>query len=71
MTGQVPIIPERTPYQAPDQPQRVGSPRFGRSWTRFIFVFQDIRGRYKSEGQFVSAAPLVSLTTGKKRSESC
>ncbi len=66
MTGQLPIILERTPYQAPDQPRALGSPRFKALVDEgFIFVFQDIRGRYKSEGQFVMQRAPVSLTTGK------
>ncbi|MEP7341555.1 MAG: CocE/NonD family hydrolase [Acidobacteriota bacterium] len=62
-TGPLPMILERTPYQA----------QSGQGWAQgrfkelaadgYIFVFQDIRGRFKSEGQFVmqrapiSAAP--------------
>ncbi|MBK6798143.1 MAG: CocE/NonD family hydrolase [Acidobacteria bacterium] len=66
MTGRLPIILERTPYQAPDQPRALGSPRFKALVDEgFIFVFQDIRGRYKSEGQFVMQRAPVSLTTGK------
>src|SRR5262245_66308792 len=58
----LPIILERTPYKAPDS---------GRGWAQgkyaalaaggYIFVFQDIRGRYKSEGQFVMQRSPVSL----------
>lgn len=53
ISGPVPIILERTPYAAPG----------GTPWAQgkykelaaegYIFVFQDIRGRYKSEGTFV------------------
>ncbi len=49
----LPLMLERTPYQAPN----------GQAWAQgkykalavdgYVFVFQDIRGRYKSEGQFV------------------
>jgi putative CocE/NonD family hydrolase len=62
-TTPLPMILERTPYQAQN----------GQGWAQgrfkelaadgYIFVFQDIRGRFKSEGQFVmqrapiSAAP--------------
>lgn len=62
-TAPLPMILERTPYQA----------ALGQGWAQsrfkelaadgYIFVFQDIRGRFKSEGQFVmqrapiSAAP--------------
>ncbi len=51
--GPLPMILERTPYQAPA----------GQGWAQghykemaadgYIFVFQDIRGRFKSEGQFL------------------
>ncbi len=60
-TGPLPIILERTPYQAPA----------GQGWAQgkyralaadgYIFVFQDIRGRYKSEGQFVMQRAPVSV----------
>ncbi|MBK7600770.1 MAG: hypothetical protein IPJ07_20545 [Acidobacteria bacterium] len=46
MTGRLPIILERTPYQAPDQ---LRAPRKPEVWKQgafvdegFIFVFQDI-----------------------------
>src|ERR1700736_1420844 len=59
--GSFPIIFERTPYgiSAPDK-------GYSRSLSRYadmipegyIFVFQDIRGRYGSEGQFVMNRPI-------------
>jgi putative CocE/NonD family hydrolase len=59
--GPFPIIFERTPYgiSAPDK-------GYSRSLSRYadmipegyIFVFQDIRGRYGSEGQFVMNRPI-------------
>lgn len=59
--GPLPIILERTPYQAPT----------GQGWAQsrfkelaadgYIFVFQDIRGRFKSEGQFVMQRAPVSV----------
>ncbi len=56
-----PILMERTPYDcAPygeDQfPTNLGpSPLFARE--KFIFVYQDVRGRYMSEGDFTIARP--------------
>lgn len=60
-TTPLPIILERTPYQAPA----------GQGWAQgkfkelaadgYIFVFQDIRGRFKSEGQFVMQRAPVSV----------
>lgn len=57
----LPMILERTPYQAPT----------GQGWAQgkfkelaadgYIFVFQDIRGRFKSEGQFVMQRAPVSV----------
>ncbi len=57
----LPILLERTPYNAPS----------GQGWAQgkykalaadgYIFVFQDIRGRYKSEGQFVMQRAPVSV----------
>ncbi len=64
-SGPLPIILERTPYQAPA----------GENWAQgkfkalaadgYIFVFQDIRGRYKSEGQFVMQRAPISLLGDK------
>lgn len=59
--GPLPIMLERTPYQA----------QSGQGWAQgrfkelvadgYIFVFQDIRGRFKSEGQFVMQRAPVSV----------
>ncbi len=61
-TSPLPMILERTPYQA----------AMGQGWAQgsrfkelvadgYIFVFQDIRGRFKSEGQFVMQRAPVSV----------
>ncbi|MBP6821455.1 MAG: CocE/NonD family hydrolase [Acidobacteria bacterium] len=61
-SGPLPMILERTPYQA----------QAGQGWAQgsrfkelvadgYIFVFQDIRGRFKSEGQFVMQRAPVSV----------
>jgi len=66
--GPFPIIFERTPYgiSAPDK-------SYSRSLSRYadmipegyIFVFQDIRGRYGSEGQFVMNRPIHDPSDSK------
>ncbi len=61
----LPIMLERTPYQAPAN-QGWAQGRFkALAADGYIFVFQDIRGRYKSEGQFVMQRAPVSLLTEK------
>lgn len=58
-----PIMLFRTPYSvrpygADQFPTALGpSERFARE--RFIFVYQDVRGRYMSEGEFVNMTPHV------------
>ena len=54
--GPLPFIMERTPYSV-DHSYPAGSYR-ELAAERYLFVFQDIRGRYKSEGQFVMNRPL-------------
>lgn len=55
-----PILMERTPYgsdhaQSPDKSAYLKD----MAAEGYIFVFQDIRGRYKSEGQFVMNRPIL------------
>src|SRR5215471_12230663 len=58
----LPIILERTPYNAPDSARGWAQGRYAALVAGgYIFVFQDIRGRYKSEGQFVMQRSPVSL----------
>ncbi|MGE0882670.1 MAG: CocE/NonD family hydrolase [Blastocatellales bacterium] len=60
-TAVLPIILERTPYQAPERAVWAQS-RFKELVNDgYIFVFQDIRGRFKSEGQFVMQRAPVSV----------
>jgi putative CocE/NonD family hydrolase len=59
-TGAVPILMERTPYgsehtPSPDKMAYVKD----MAAEGYIFVTQDIRGRYKSEGQFVMNRPIT------------
>src|SRR5579883_1243585 len=60
VTEAVPILIERTPYgsegaQSPDKSSYVKD----MAAEGYIFVTQDIRGRYKSEGQFVMNRPIL------------
>lgn len=61
LTKRWPILLERTPfsiapYGADEFRRQLGpSPAFDRAG--YIFVFQDVRGRYQSEGQFVDMRP--------------
>ncbi len=49
----LPIILERTPYSADGSAGQLLSYLKALATEGYVFVFQDIRGRYKSEGQFV------------------
>src|SRR3984893_9518169 len=60
-SGPFPIIFERTPYgiSAPDKGYSHSLSRYADMIPDgYIFVFQDIRGRYGSEGQFVMNRPI-------------
>jgi len=67
--GPVPVLLERTPYGAdipvPDDtvlniPRRF--PFYNMAKEGYIFVFQDIRGKYKSEGTMQIHQPLIHAT---------
>ncbi len=70
-TQKLPIILSRTPYgiaasgNALDSPVLADLERDG-----YIFVFQDIRGRFKSEGQFVMLRPMRAKGDRKAIDES-
>lgn len=72
----VPILIQRTPYGAdfgPDSLWQVDKmPLYYRKMVRdgYILVFQDIRGKFKSEGQFEMNRPLYHLTDPAKTDES-
>jgi hypothetical protein len=63
----LPIILERTPYQAPENTNWAQGKFSALAAEGYIFVFQDIRGRYKSEGQFVMQRAPVSLLKNDPR----
>lgn len=68
-----PIIMERTPYSAGPRgeakyPLRGPGPSRELSQEKYIFVYQDVRGRYLSEGQFEEVTPaLPTAATDKAR----
>ena len=54
----LPFLLMRTPYGAPGSPRPLTSASYAELVDEgYIFVFQDIRGRYKSEGTFVMQRP--------------
>jgi putative CocE/NonD family hydrolase len=60
----LPFLMERTPYGVDNNSSRsvnISKPELAASG--YIFVYGDIRGRYKSEGQFVMNRPIVAHTT--------
>ena len=60
----LPFLMTRTPYGADeysDVAVKLGKPELATSG--YIFVFQDIRGRYESGGKFVMNRPIVSHAT--------
>jgi putative CocE/NonD family hydrolase len=68
-----PILMERTPYSAGPRgenkyPLRGPGPSRELSQEKYIFVYQDVRGRYLSEGQFEEVTPaLPTAATDKAR----
>src|SRR6202158_1103970 len=64
----LPIVLERTPYGLGDD-EKGFSRKLGRYVEMipddYIFVFQDIRGRYGSEGKFVMNRPVWESKDGK------
>jgi len=69
-----PLLIERTPYSVapygPDSyPKRLGpAPSFVKDG--FIFVYQDVRGRYQSEGTFIEMTPHKDKKSPKEVDES-
>jgi uncharacterized protein len=58
-TGDLPIIMSRTPYGIAGDGKALASPVLADlERDGYIFVFQDIRGRFGSEGQFVMLRPM-------------
>src|SRR5258708_2709229 len=68
LTGNYPILMMRTPYTVNPYgvdryPGSLGpSPQFGREG--YIFAFQDVRGRWMSEGDYVNMRPHIAQKNG-------
>jgi putative CocE/NonD family hydrolase len=65
--GDHPILMERTPYSAgPYGPDKYsyfrGSPKFREAG--YIFAFQDVRGKYLSEGEYENIRPEIAQFKG-------
>src|SRR5207249_3981829 len=58
--GPLPMIFERTPYGIDGRVRVLNSSFRELADDGYIFVFQDIRGRFKSDGQFVMQRPARS-----------
>ncbi len=70
-----PFLMERTPYSCyPYGESKMPRGRLGPDkylmYEKYIFVTQDVRGRYKSEGQFDEMTPTIMASPGKKTDES-
>ena len=62
----LPFLMERTPYGVDGESSAsVNASKPELAASGYIFVFGDIRGRYKSEGQFVMNHPIVEHKTNK------
>ncbi len=60
----LPFLMERTPYGVDGMTsERVNASKPELAASGYIFVYQDIRGRYKSGGQFVMNRPIVEHRT--------
>ena len=68
-----PIMMDRTPYSVgpygPDQYKASLGPSESFEREGYIFVYQDVRGRYMSEGQFEDVRPYIPNKTGKQTDE--
>jgi putative CocE/NonD family hydrolase len=66
----LPILLERTPYGARDDERGLRERYWHLIADGYIFAFQDIRGRFKSEGQFVMVRPVRDKSDPKAIDES-
>ena len=70
-TAPLPFLMERTPYGVDgNTPESINSRKPELAASRYIFVFEDIRGRYKSEGTFVMSRPMADHRNPKLVDES-
>ena len=67
---QWPILMDRTPYSVAPYGEDVYKTSLGPSdefeKSGYIFVYQDVRGRYESEGKFVEMQPHIDRKSGPK-----
>jgi hypothetical protein len=73
VTEPLPLLLERTPYGTGDASGslwRLNFPLLELASEGYIFVFQDIRGRFKSEGSFVMLRPVRDRNDSKAIDES-
>lgn len=72
-TQKYPIMMQRTPYRvAPygaDKYKAKLGPSEAFEQEGFIFVFQDVRGKFRSEGEFVNMRPQDAYNRGKKATD--
>lgn len=72
-TKKYPIMMQRTPYRvAPygaDKYKAKLGPSEAFEQEGFIFVFQDVRGKFRSEGEFVNMRPQDAYKRGKKATD--
>ena len=57
MQGPLPIVLLRTPYSIAGAPARIGGYLGELAADGYVFAFQDLRGKYRSEGTFVMQRP--------------
>ena len=63
----LPFLMARTPYGVGEfDSERVNRDKPDLAASGYIFVYQDIRGRYGSEGKFVMNRPIVAHTHGER-----
>src|SRR3954466_8532064 len=68
LSQKYPIMLSRTPYNVapygPDAYKTALGPSEKFAREGFIFVYQDVRGRYMSEGEFVNMRPQIAVKHG-------
>lgn len=67
--GEHPMLMVRTPYDVEPREDGFNSFMLSRGTfveDRYIFVFQDVRGRYMSEGEFVDVRPIIPDKSSSK-----
>ena len=62
--GPLPIVIKRTPYGIDESAGNFNSYMKAMAEDGYIFVFQDIRGKFKSEGEFMMQRPSRLRTSG-------